>query len=63
MSSATLPRVGFVGIGKMGLPMAKRVAAGGYPVHAYDTSAAALREVCAQAGVQCPRLMHFARPS
>jgi 3-hydroxyisobutyrate dehydrogenase len=44
--------VGFVGIGMMGLPMAKRVAGGGYPLHAYDTSEAALKAVCASAGVQ-----------
>jgi 3-hydroxyisobutyrate dehydrogenase len=44
--------VGFVGIGKMGLPMASRIAAGGYPLHAYDTSAAAVKAVCAAAGVQ-----------
>ena len=28
--------VGFVGIGKMGLPMATRIATQGYPLHAYD---------------------------
>jgi 3-hydroxyisobutyrate dehydrogenase len=37
--------VGFVGIGKMGLPMATRIAAQGYPLHAYDTSAAALKAI------------------
>jgi 3-hydroxyisobutyrate dehydrogenase len=36
--------VGFVGIGKMGLPMASRIAAHGYPLHAYDISAAAIKE-------------------
>ena len=43
--------VGFVGIGKMGLPMATRIATQGYPLHAYDTAAAALQAVCAVSGV------------
>ncbi len=43
--------VGFVGIGKMGLPMAKRIAASGYPLHAYDTAEAALNALCAAGGV------------
>ena len=47
--------VGFVGIGKMGLPMAARIAASGYPLHAYDLSPAALQEVCAVNGVQAAR--------
>jgi 3-hydroxyisobutyrate dehydrogenase len=40
--------VGFVGIGKMGLPMASRIAAHGYPLHAYDISAAAIKELCSR---------------
>ncbi len=45
-------RVGFVGIGMMGLPMGKRIAANGYPLRVYDTSAAALKEICSVSGVQ-----------
>ena len=37
--------VGFIGIGKMGLPMASRIAAHGYPLHAFDISAAAIKEL------------------
>ncbi|OGA32975.1 MAG: hypothetical protein A3F75_06345 [Betaproteobacteria bacterium RIFCSPLOWO2_12_FULL_64_23] len=44
--------VGFVGIGKMGLPMAKRIAAHDYPLHVYDTSASALEAICAVSGVK-----------
>lgn len=44
--------VGFIGIGKMGLPMATRVAAQGYPLHAYDASADALKALSAVGGVQ-----------
>ena len=36
----------------MGLPMAARVAVQGYPVHAYDSSAAASKAICAVGGVQ-----------
>ena len=43
--------VGFIGIGKMGLPMAKCVVEHGYPLHAYDTSAAALKAIGAVSGV------------
>jgi len=44
--------VGFVGIGMMGLPMAKRIAMHGYPLQVYDTSEAALKAICAVGGVQ-----------
>ena len=40
--------VGFIGIGKMGLPMASRIAARGYPLHAYDISAGAVKEFCSR---------------
>ena len=49
--------VGFIGIGKMGLPMATRIAAHGYPVRAYDTSAAALKAICTVSGVQAAKNM------
>jgi 3-hydroxyisobutyrate dehydrogenase len=44
--------VGFIGIGKMGLPMSTRIATHGYPLHAYDASAAALKAICAVSGVK-----------
>jgi len=44
--------VGFIGIGKMGLPMATRIATHGYPLHACDASAAALKAICAVSGVK-----------
>ena len=47
--------VGFVGIGKMGLPMATCIAAHGYPLHAYDSSAAALKAIGAVGGVQAAK--------
>jgi 3-hydroxyisobutyrate dehydrogenase len=38
--------VGFIGIGKMGSPMAGRIAAHGYPLHIYDASNAAIEAFC-----------------
>jgi 3-hydroxyisobutyrate dehydrogenase len=40
--------VGVVGIGKMGLPMASRIAAHGYPLHGYDISEVAIEELCSR---------------
>ncbi len=47
--------VGFVGIGRMGLPMAQRIAAHGYPVRAWDVSAAALAAIGSVSGVKLAR--------
>lgn len=47
--------VGFIGIGKMGLPMATRIATHGYLLHAYDNSAAALQAICTVSGVQAAK--------
>lgn len=43
-------RIGFIGLGNMGLPMARRLAEGGYAVQGYDVSARA-RDAMAQLGV------------
>lgn len=45
-------RVGFVGIGKMGLPMASRIAAQGYPLQVYDVSEAAVERICSRTAAQ-----------
>ena len=47
--------VGFVGIGKMGLPMATRIATHGYPLQVYDTAPAALTAICALSGVRAAK--------
>jgi len=44
--------VAFIGLGRMGLPMARRLAAAGYRVRAYDLSEQARAEAAAIAGVQ-----------
>jgi 2-hydroxy-3-oxopropionate reductase len=43
MQSAVLEPVGFIGVGRMGAPMAGRLVSAGYPVIAYDREASALR--------------------
>jgi 3-hydroxyisobutyrate dehydrogenase len=47
--------VGFVGIGKMGVPMATRIAEHGYPLLAYDTSESALKAISAASGVRAAK--------
>ena len=42
--------VGFVGIGMMGLPMAKRIAMHGYPLYVHDSSESALKAICTVSG-------------
>jgi 3-hydroxyisobutyrate dehydrogenase-like beta-hydroxyacid dehydrogenase len=42
------PRIGFVGLSAMGLPMARHLAAAGYPLSAYDTAAATRRRARAE---------------
>ncbi|MGY9074294.1 MAG: NAD(P)-dependent oxidoreductase [Acidimicrobiales bacterium] len=51
MSSPDLPRIGFVGLGNMGGPMALRLIAAGYQVTAFDINEAAL-DVVVEAGGQ-----------
>ncbi len=47
--------VGFIGIGKMGLPMATRIAAQGYPLHAYDAAEGALKAIGAVSGAHAAK--------
>ena len=49
--------VGFIGIGKMGLPMASRIATQNYPLHVYDTSAEALRTICSRTAAQTSKTL------
>jgi len=46
-----MSRVGFVGLGKMGAPMATRLAEAGYQVQGYDVSEAAARNWNERGGV------------
>ncbi len=49
--------VGFIGIGKMGFPMASRIAAQGYPLYVYDISAAALTAICSQTAARASKTL------
>jgi 3-hydroxyisobutyrate dehydrogenase-like beta-hydroxyacid dehydrogenase len=51
MSTQEIKRVGVIGLGKMGLPMARRLAERGFAVIGYDVALAALKAAAA-AGVQ-----------
>lgn len=46
--------IGFVGLGNMGGPMAKRLVAAGYEVHAFDINQAALDEAVAAGAIAAP---------
>jgi 3-hydroxyisobutyrate dehydrogenase-like beta-hydroxyacid dehydrogenase len=50
-ASGPLPRVGFIGVGAMGGPMALSLRRAGYPVRAFDTDAARLARLGGEAGV------------
>ncbi len=43
--------VGFLGLGRMGFPMARNLAAAGYTVHVFDVAGAALARAAAQKGM------------
>jgi 3-hydroxyisobutyrate dehydrogenase-like beta-hydroxyacid dehydrogenase len=45
------PEVGFVGLGRMGFPMARNLAAAGYRIHAHDVLPEAVRRAAGVAGV------------
>jgi 3-hydroxyisobutyrate dehydrogenase len=42
--------IGFIGLGNMGYPMAKRLAAAGYKLHVSDLNADAVNKFCAETG-------------
>ena len=50
-ASVTPPAtIGFIGLGNMGYPMARRLAAAGYKLHVADLNAEAVRKFCAETG-------------
>ena len=55
-SSAIVPpaRIGFVGLGRMGQPMARRLSAAGYRILAHDLDPEALRRAREAAGAEAP---------
>jgi 3-hydroxyisobutyrate dehydrogenase len=55
-SSSIAPpaRIGFVGLGKMGYPMARRLSRAGYRIAAHDLNANALTRACDATGAEAP---------
>ena len=47
--------IGFIGLGRMGGPMARNLAAAGYPVHVFDVDAAAIARLTAVSGIAAQR--------
>ncbi|MEG2118848.1 MAG: NAD(P)-dependent oxidoreductase [Pseudoflavonifractor sp.] len=47
-------KIGFIGLGAMGKPMASNLLAAGYQVYAFDLVAAAVKEVEAKGAIACP---------
>lgn len=56
MSNSIVPpeRIGFIGLGNMGAPMARRLAAAGYRLAVADRSQQAIERVASTTGVECP---------
>jgi 3-hydroxyisobutyrate dehydrogenase/2-hydroxy-3-oxopropionate reductase len=48
----TTREIGFIGLGRMGFPMARNLAAKGHTVHVFDVAAEALKRAAAVAGVR-----------
>ncbi|MBI3636350.1 MAG: NAD(P)-dependent oxidoreductase [Candidatus Rokubacteria bacterium] len=51
----TKDALGFIGLGRMGFPMARNLAAAGHPVHAYDVDAGAAKRAAAVGGITVER--------
>ena len=49
-----MSRIGFVGLGAMGLPMARNLLRAGHEVHGFDLSAAALAALAEAGGTAAP---------
>src|ERR687884_97344 len=47
----TTREIGFVGLGRMGFPMARNLAAKGHAVHVFDVAADALKRAAAVTGI------------
>lgn len=56
MGNRGLARIGVIGVGKMGAPMARRLLAGGYQVLAYDVRPEAVAEVARHGAASCDSL-------
>jgi 4-hydroxybutyrate dehydrogenase/sulfolactaldehyde 3-reductase len=58
-----MEKVGFIGLGRMGLPMAANIIKGGYEVHVYDVVANQLKAAIAKGGQGCSSVAEIAEKS
>jgi 3-hydroxyisobutyrate dehydrogenase-like beta-hydroxyacid dehydrogenase len=53
MSGTRNQPLGFIGLGKMGLPMVRRLLSAGFPVHVFNRSSHAIQELAAEGALPC----------
>jgi 4-hydroxybutyrate dehydrogenase/sulfolactaldehyde 3-reductase len=58
-----MEKVGFIGLGRMGLPMAANIIKGGYEVHVYDVVANQLEAAIAKGGQGCSSVAEIVEKS
>ena len=58
-----MEKIGFIGLGRMGLPMAANIIKGGYEVHVYDVVASQLEAAIAKGGQGCSSVAEIAEKS
>ena len=58
-----MEKIGFIGLGRMGLPMAVNIIKGGYDVHVYDVVASQLEAAIAKGGQGCRSIAEISEKS
>ena len=58
-----MEKIGFIGLGRMGLPMAANIIKGGYEVYVYDVVASQLEAAIAKGGLGCSSIAEIAEKS
>jgi 4-hydroxybutyrate dehydrogenase/sulfolactaldehyde 3-reductase len=58
-----MEKIGFIGLGRMGLPMAANIIKGGYEVHVYDVVANQLKAAIAKGGQGCSSVAEIVEKS
>ena len=58
----SVPRIGFIGLGNIGLPMARRITAAGLAPTVHDLRAAPVRELVAAGALNAPQAFGIGAP-
>ena len=58
-----MEKIGFIGLGRMGLPMASNIIKGGYSVFCYDVVASQLEAAIANGGHKCSSIAEIVAQS